>query len=103
PDGSFLAVTSVTVDAGTNGTPRVATYTFTPPGGSWDGPDSGTYTVSIAANQVFDTDGPNAVAAGTLGTFAVLIPRTFTVNATNDQTTDTDGKLSLREALAKAN
>src|SRR5262249_38746754 len=57
------------------------------------------------ANQVFDMDagGKNAVAAGTVGSFVVGNPTTFTVNATNDEITDTDGKTSLREALALAN
>src|SRR3954466_16194211 len=31
------------------------------------------------------------------------VPATFVVNATNDEATDTDGKLSLREAVLAAN
>jgi len=106
PDGlTLLPIAAATVDVNTNGTPRVATYSFAPPGGSWDGTDAGTYTVVMNANQVFDLDTPTpaAAAAGTIGTFSVTIPSVYVVNATNDEATDTDGKTSLREALALAN
>jgi phosphodiesterase/alkaline phosphatase D-like protein len=70
---SFSAIPSmVSVNTAGNGTPRVATYRFTPPGGTWTTEDNGTYTISMAANQVKDTSG-NWVAAGTLGTFAVSV------------------------------
>jgi hypothetical protein len=49
-----------------------ATYRVTPPGGSWDAPDSGTYTVQMRAGEVSDASG-NFVPAGTLGTFVVSI------------------------------
>jgi hypothetical protein len=105
PDGvTKLPITAAAVDINTNGTPRVATYSFAPPGGAWDSSDAGVYTVVMNANQVFDTDAPpNAAVAGTIGTFAVTIPSTIVVNATNDEAVDTDGKTSLREALIRAN
>jgi len=105
PDGvTKLPITAAAVDINTNGTPRVATYSFAPPGGAWDALDAGIYTVVMNANQVFDTDvPPNAVVAGTIGTFAVTIPSSIVVNATNDESVDTDGKTSLREALIRAN
>ncbi|MBK6724986.1 MAG: hypothetical protein IPG58_17485 [Acidobacteria bacterium] len=31
----------ISVDVNTNGTPRVATYSLIPPGGSWDAGDNG--------------------------------------------------------------
>jgi hypothetical protein len=65
------------VNAGTDGTPRTATYSITPPGGMWSSSANGIYTVSLQANQVTDLAG-NPVAAGTLGT--------FTVNAVPDKT-----------------
>ena len=57
----------------TNGTPAVATYEITPPRGSWNAVDNGTYTVAMEPNQVTDTSG-NPVPAGPLGTFDVSIP-----------------------------
>jgi hypothetical protein len=61
----------------TDGTQRTATYQITPPGGTWDSADVGTYTVLLEANQASDTVG-NKVAASTRGTFAVnLIYRVY--------------------------
>ena len=40
--------TSVSASATTNGTPRTATYRITPPGGTWDPADNGTYTLTLA-------------------------------------------------------
>jgi hypothetical protein len=72
--GNFSAPASVvTVDNATDGTPRTATYQFTPPGGTWDFVDSGVYTLTLQAGQVRDTAG-NSDAAQTLGTFTVSIP-----------------------------
>jgi Ca2+-binding RTX toxin-like protein len=55
-----------------NGTPRTATYSFTPPGGTWDSVDNGTYTVNLQASQVKDVVG-NLYAASNLGTFSVNV------------------------------
>jgi CSLREA domain-containing protein len=103
--GGPLAVTAAAVDVPADGSPRVGTYTFTPPGGAWDAGDNGAYTVTLNADQVFDTDlpTPNAVPAQVLGQFFVGVPTTFVVNATNDEAVDTDGKTSLREAILAAN
>lgn len=88
---------SVTVDLGSNGTPRVATFTFAAPGGTWDGADTGTYVVNILANQVADTGG-NFVPAGQIGSFDVLLPRVIEVTDAGDS-----GPGTLRDALARAN
>lgn len=76
-----LSVTSslAGVDDTLDGTPRTATYQFTPPGGAWDASDNGTYTVTLLPDAVQDTLG-NEAAGGTLGTFVVNI-------ATNAPTT----------------
>jgi predicted outer membrane repeat protein len=102
---SPVDATFVSVDNPTNGTPRTAKFSITPPGGSWDVADNGIYTINITANKIFDTDLPTplSVPAGAVGTFLVGYPITFVVNATNDEFTDTDGKLSLREAILAAN
>ncbi|MDX2214219.1 MAG: hypothetical protein SFY66_13095 [Oculatellaceae cyanobacterium bins.114] len=75
PNGFNELASFVSVDVNSNGTPRVATYRFNAPGGRWDGPDAGTYTIAMEANQVTDTVG-NAVPVGSLGTFDVTIEST---------------------------
>lgn len=70
PNAFSALAAFVSVDNNTNGTPRVATYRLTPPGGTWDSADNGTYTIALEATQVRDVAGNNAVAA-TLGTFTV--------------------------------
>ena len=71
-----------------NPTNVIATYQFTAPGGSWA--TTGQRRLqpvrhTMNPNQVSDANG--YVPAGPIGTFAVAIPRTFTVN----DITDTDG------------
>ena len=58
-----------------NGTFVRPFYRITPPGGSWDISDNGTYTVALQANQVKDTSNNFALAA-TVGTFTVNIADT---------------------------
>jgi CSLREA domain-containing protein len=114
PGGFNSLATFNSVNSGTNGTPRTATYSITPPGGSWDVADNGMYTVALEASQVLDTVG-NAGAAGALGTFQVLInmcPSTLTVNNLGD-TGDANpgdgvcltsgGVCTLRAAVEEAN
>jgi hypothetical protein len=86
----------VSVDVNSNGTPRVATYQFTPPGGSWVFADNGTYTVSIEPNQVGDADDGLFVPAGSIGQFKANVP--LLVTNAND-----NGAGSLRDAVTQAN
>ena len=72
PDGTVLPATFVSIDDPAVGSPRTVTYSITPPGGSWDRPDTGTYTIEVVAGQVFDTEG-TPVQAGPIGTFQALI------------------------------
>ena len=69
-----IPVTFVSVNLNTNGSPRTATYQFTPPGGSWDLTDAGLYSVILQSDQVGDTAG-NFAANATIGTFNVRLPR----------------------------
>ncbi|MBF0296465.1 MAG: DUF4347 domain-containing protein [Magnetococcales bacterium] len=69
PNNNALTITGSSVNGST------VTYTATPPGGSWDSGDAGTYTIGIAANQVKDLAG-NAVAVNASAkTFAVSYTR----------------------------
>jgi hypothetical protein len=72
PNGFTQVATFVSVNSNTNGAPRAATYRIAGPGGTWDAGDSGSYTVTMLASQVADTNG-NSVAGGALGTLAVNI------------------------------
>ena len=72
--GSSLAVTLVSIDQITDGTPRVATYAVSPPGAFWTEQENGIYTVSVVADQVSDTEG-EFVPARDLGQFTVAVPR----------------------------
>jgi hypothetical protein len=72
PNGYFQTATligtselSPTTDAGT--------YRVTAPGGVWDGPDAGVYTVSMLAGAVADVAN-NFVAPGQFGQFVALGP-----------------------------
>jgi Viral BACON domain/Metallo-peptidase family M12B Reprolysin-like len=73
PNGYDQMATFVSVNNATNGTPRTATYSISPPGGgNWMPLQNGTYTVAMVANEVQDTEGA-FVAAGTLGQFDVAL------------------------------
>lgn len=71
--GRFSAVpVLLNIDDASDGTPRVATYRFVPPGGSWDATDNGVYTISLQAYQVADVSG-NVCPPGAIGSFTVNI------------------------------
>ncbi len=78
PNGFNQLATFVSVDTSINGTPRIATYEITAPGGTWDAPDNGSYTVTMEPNQVRDTSS-NPVATGPLGSFLVSFQSTVAV------------------------
>ncbi|MCU0748473.1 MAG: M12 family metallo-peptidase [Akkermansiaceae bacterium] len=64
----------VSININTNGSPRTATYSITPPGGTtWASNHNGTYTIAMRASQVVDTEGA-FVPAATLGQFQVNLP-----------------------------
>ncbi|MFK7956678.1 MAG: choice-of-anchor D domain-containing protein, partial [Lysobacterales bacterium] len=53
-------------------------YRIIPPGGFWDAAENGTYTLSLAAGEVFDTASPTpngADSAQQLDTFEVTVPQ----------------------------
>jgi parallel beta-helix repeat protein len=97
PNAFNFVPTFVSVDTNTNGTPRTATYSFTPPGGAWSFAGNGVYTIAVEPSQVTDTSG-NFVPAAPVGTFQVALPGTFTVTNAADS-----GPGSLRQAILDAN
>ncbi len=72
PNSYSQLATFVSATPATNGSPLTATYRIAAPGGSWDTTEAGTYVVAVQGNQVRDTSS-NAIAAGTLGTFQVVV------------------------------
>ena len=76
PNGFSQLAQRVGVNDGTNGTPRTATYKITPPGGTWNSQDNGSYTLALQANQVYDVAGNAVAASAALKTFSVAIPTT---------------------------
>ncbi|QYO62044.1 hypothetical protein [Leptolyngbya sp. 7M] len=72
PNGAQL-VTRVIANDSSNSTTRTVIYRITPPGGSWDNADNGSYSIALQANQINDTSS-NFAAAKQLGTFEVNIP-----------------------------
>ena len=66
PDGTEVAVSLVSVDAG------MATYAIAAPGGTWDISEAGDYTVSINAGEISDATG-NSATAGVLGTVNLTV------------------------------
>jgi hypothetical protein len=71
--GGAIPVVFLGVDTNSNSTTRTATYLLTPPGGSWDETDNGSYSVNLQASQVKDTLG-NQFVGSNLGSFTVNIP-----------------------------
>jgi len=73
PGGFSAAATFYDVDNHFSGTPRQGTYWFIPPGGTWDATDNGTYTLTLAADEVRDITG-RFCPAQPLGSFRVMVP-----------------------------
>jgi uncharacterized delta-60 repeat protein len=72
PNGLTAAVTGFTPSTPGDAGSIAVTYTFTPPGGSWDSTDNGTFAVSVAPGAV--TDVLNTPTAGATASFLVNIP-----------------------------
>jgi hypothetical protein len=89
-----IPVTFVSVNLNTNGSPRTATYQFTPPGGSWDVADAGLYSVVLQSDQVGDTAG-NFAANATIGGFNVSFAPTVVSTQINDGSVQRSAVTSL--------
>jgi uncharacterized protein YkwD len=73
PNSYNKLATFVKVDVNTDGSPRKATFRIPAPGGYWNSPDNGTYTIKLLGGQISDTKG-NLAPARTLGTFVAAVP-----------------------------
>src|SRR5262249_9491007 len=105
-DGNVAVGAIVFQGAKVSGNQVIATYAFTPPGGSWDVYDNGLYSVSIAPDQVFDIDAPpHLLVTQSLGDIRVSIPGTYVVDENSDLVDHNyaPGHVSLREAVELAN
>jgi Ca2+-binding RTX toxin-like protein len=105
PNGYSKLAQKVSVNASGDGASRTVTYRIAAPGNVWDSLDNGTYTVALQSNQVSDTSN-NFIAARTLGTFVVNVPKavlaadgTLIVNGTNS---NNNIGLSLSSGMVKA-
>ncbi|UWR25066.1 tandem-95 repeat protein [Sulfitobacter sp. S223] len=67
--------TLLSVDVPSDGATRIATYQITPPGGSFDPADNGTYTITLNDGEVADILG-NVTSETVLGTFDVNVQPT---------------------------
>jgi len=47
PGGFDVPATFVSVDVNSDGTPRIATFSITPPGGNWNAGDNGVYNIVL--------------------------------------------------------
>ena len=84
-DSTTIDVADVTVSGGAtiagaswSGTAAsgTATYTVTPPGGTWDDGDNATYTIAIVGSQVGDTAPAYVAANASAGSFTVSMDTT---------------------------
>ncbi|EDX86073.1 Carbohydrate binding module (family 6) [Synechococcus sp. PCC 7335] len=94
PNGA-QTLSFVSADVNSNGAIRQATYELAAPAGGWQNADAGSYSVSLAANEVADTSG-NSVAAGAIGSFEVTVgqpsqPEALRINAGGGNYIDTLG------------
>jgi hypothetical protein len=82
PNGFSQLASFVRVNSASSASPaRIATYRVSAPGGTWDSPDNGLYTISVNASEVSDTLG-NTAAATSVGSFTVALQRKVLYNAT---------------------
>lgn len=94
PTGAVLTATPQTSGL-TNAASLTVTYKITPPGGTWDFSDNGTYTLTCKANQVSDTGGLSA-AQKAMGTFKATIADTTPPTTSLSTGTPTAGKTTWK-------
>ncbi len=90
---------SVTIED--NGRTVLASYFFTPPGGSWDALDFGDYKISTRAGAVLSQSQRTAIRGQSLGAFSVKVSEPSVLYV--DTFSDSSAVGSLRSAIAIAN
>src|SRR5947209_2495913 len=73
PNGFDESAILTNVTTAPDGKTADATYSISPPGGTWDGADDGEYAVMMQPGQVRNTAGVG-VPEGAIGSFAVSLP-----------------------------
>ena len=68
PNGFVQTATFVSKSPAQDAVSIIATYRITSPGGTWDAPDNGLYSIKLLPKKVTDKAG-NAAVAATVGTF----------------------------------
>ena len=84
PNGFDESATLVSMTQAADGKTADATYSITPPGGSWDGADDGQYAVMMQPGQVRNKAGVG-VPEGAIGAFGVSLPLDIVGTAGNDR------------------
>ena len=97
PNGFNTVATFVSLDTGTDNTNRTATYSFVPPGGSWDSIDNGEFIFTILPGSI-STIGGDFVFSSQSSSMFCIMPANFLVTTTADS-----GVGSLRDAIGSAN
>jgi len=83
--GTSLTIASANIISGLDTNDTTVNYTVTPPGGSWDNSDSGTYTVGIVNASVSDDAGKQTAGNLSAETFEVsMVPVADTTPPTFD-------------------
>ncbi len=92
------------VSANLAGTEVTATYLLTPPGGSWDALDFGSYEIQVATDAVRSLQSQRPNRSQSLGTFRVQVatPNVIYVTSYADDVAPTADGMTLRSALAQA-
>lgn len=97
--GGALAVTAAVEPSGSNGSPRTVAYPVTPPGGSWNDADNGTYTIALSVNEVADVGGLFVAGNTNIGTITVNMdttpPTTTLLGHPADPTNSTSATFSF--------
>ncbi len=84
PNNQPLTVVSSSVSPGTNAAMETGTYIVAAPGGTWDAADIGPYTITVLADQVFDTSSnPVPVTTQQFRVDVPTTPPTASISAAN--------------------
>lgn len=98
---SGLTLTNAHIVSGSGTATTVVDYTFTPPGGAWDGSDNGTYNVSLGTGPIFDNANATITSLGGDTSFTVTIPvPTVTLTSSTTSITEASGSATLTATLS---